>query len=142
MNRQTWDPDRYARNARFVADLGAPLLDVLVPRKGERILDLGCGDGALTVKLVELGAEVVAVDASTDQIAAAEARGLNARVVDGALLSFTEEFDAVFSNAALHWMKPPDRVVDGVWRALRSGGPVRGRDGRQGQCPFGAGRCP
>jgi len=51
MYGQSWDPNRYAKNARFVADLGAPLIDLLAPKAGERILDLGCGDGALTEKL-------------------------------------------------------------------------------------------
>ncbi len=119
---QTWDPDRYARNARFVADLGQPVVDLLAPRAGERILDLGCGDGALTAKLVAFGCEVVGVDGSPLQIEAAGKLGLDARVMDGEHLGFDAEFDAVFSNAALHWMKAADRVIDGVWRALRSGG--------------------
>lgn len=119
---QHWDPDRYARNARFVADLGAPVVELLDPRAGERILDLGCGDGALTTKLVELGCEVVGVDGSPGQIEAARRRGLDAHVVDGEALEFADEFDAVFSNAALHWMRRADRVIDGVWRALRPGG--------------------
>ena len=119
---QHWDPGRYQRNAGFVAELGAPLLDLLKPRRGERILDLGCGDGALTVRLIELGADVVAVDASAEQIAAARARGLDARVMDGQKLSFEAEFDGVLSNAALHWMLDPDAVIAGVWRALRPGG--------------------
>ena len=68
---QTWDPERYARNARFVSDLGMPVVQLLAPRPGERILDLGCGDGALTEKLASLGCEVVGVDASEMQIAAA-----------------------------------------------------------------------
>jgi trans-aconitate methyltransferase len=119
---QTWDPDRYARNARFVSDLGAPVVELLAPRSGERILDLGCGDGALTAKLVETGCDVVGVDGSAAQVAAARARGLDARVMDGEHLTFDAAFDAVFSNAVLHWIKRADDVIAGVWRALRPGG--------------------
>lgn len=120
---QTWDPDRYARNARFVSDLGAPVVELFAPRPGECILDLGCGDGALTKKLVEMGCEVVAVDASAQQIDAAKKLGLNAQVMDGENLGFGNEFDAVFSNAALHWMRNnPDKVIAGVHRALKPRG--------------------
>jgi len=131
---QSWDPDRYARNAAFVPALGQPVLDLLAPRSGERILDLGCGDGALTVKLVAAGADVVGVDASAEQIAAAQAAGLDARVVDGAALDFDAEFDAVFSNAALHWMRDPDAVIAGVARALRPGGRFVAEMGGAGNC--------
>jgi trans-aconitate methyltransferase len=120
--QQTWDPERYARNARFVADLGMPVVELLAPVAGEHVLDLGCGDGALTEKLVALGCTVVGVDGSAEQVAAARARGLDCRVMDGEQLSFDGEFDAVFSNAALHWMKRPDAVIAGVWRALKPGG--------------------
>lgn len=119
---QTWDAERYARNARFVSDLGMPVVELLAPQPGEHILDLGCGDGALAEKLVALGCIVVGVDASANFIAAARARGLDARLADGEQLSFDSEFDAVFSNAALHWMKRPDDVIAGVWRALKPGG--------------------
>jgi trans-aconitate methyltransferase len=119
---QTWDPERYARNARFVADLGMPVVELLAPKPGERILDLGCGDGALTEKLVAMGCTVVGVDGSAAQVAAARARGLDAHVMDGEGLTFDGEFDAVFSNAALHWMKRGDAVIAGVWRALKPGG--------------------
>lgn len=119
---QTWNPEVYARNARFVSDLGQPVVELLAPRPGERILDLGCGDGALTRKLVELGCDVVGVDASPAQIDAARALGLDARVCDGHALDFEGEFDAVFSNAALHWMRDAPRVIAGVHRALRPEG--------------------
>ncbi|MGE5148008.1 MAG: class I SAM-dependent methyltransferase [Candidatus Eiseniibacteriota bacterium] len=119
---QRWDPERYQRTAGFVPALGQPVLELLAPKPGERILDLGCGDGALTVKLVEAGCTVVGVDGSAEQIAAARARGLDAHLMDGHALAFDGGFDAVFSNAALHWMKRPDAVIDGVWRALRPGG--------------------
>jgi trans-aconitate methyltransferase len=119
---QTWDPASYARNARFVSDLGAPVVDLLAPRPGERILDLGCGDGVLTRKLVDLGCEVVAVDSSVPQVEAARALGLDARVVDAESLPFHAEFDAVFSNAVLHWIRRADPMIAGVYRSLRPGG--------------------
>jgi len=127
--QQTWNPEGYARHARFVADLGMPVLELLDPQPGERILDLGCGDGALTEKLVQLGCIVVGVDGSAEQIAAARARGLTAEVMDGQALTFADEFEAVFSNAALHWMKDPAAVIRGVWRALKAGGRFVGEMG-------------
>lgn len=129
---QGWDPRAYSDNARFVSDLGAPVLELLAPQSGERILDLGCGDGALTAKLVESGCEVVAVDASPEMVAATRARGLEAHVADGRALGFESEFDAVFGNAALHWMKPHDLVIAGVWCALKPGGRFVGECGGYG----------
>lgn len=120
---QTWNPEVYAKNARYVADyLGQPVLELLNPQPGERILDLGCGDGALTLKLIEIGCEAVGVDSSAEQIEAARKLGLNAHRMNAAELPFEQEFDAVFSNAALHWMKNPDPVIAGVWRALKPDG--------------------
>lgn len=116
---QRWNPEQYGKNARFVSDLGMPVVELLSPQPGERILDLGCGDGALSYKLVDIGCEVVGVDSSAEMIKAAKSLGLDAHVMDGQSLSFEGEFNAVFSNAALHWMKEPEQVIDGVWRALR-----------------------
>lgn len=121
-NGQVWSADAYARHARFVPELGLPVLELLAPRADERILDLGCGDGLLTETLVATGAQVVAVDAAPDLIAAARRRGLDARLMDGEALAFDQAFDAVFSNAALHWMTQADAVIAGVRRALRPGG--------------------
>jgi trans-aconitate methyltransferase len=129
---QDWDPERYARNAAFVAELGRPVVGLLAPRAGERVLDVGCGDGRLTEVLVEAGCTVVGVDSSPEQVAAARARGLDARVMDGERLAFDEAFDAVFTNAALHWMREPARVLQGVWRALRGGGRFVGEFGARG----------
>lgn len=129
---QTWNPQLYGENARYVPELGAALIDLLDPRPGERILDLGCGDGILTRQLAERGCEVVGVDASPEMIEAALALGVDARLMDGHELSFENEFDAVFSNAALHWMKRPDRVLAGVVRALKPGGRFVGEFGGDG----------
>jgi SAM-dependent methyltransferase len=129
---QTWDPARYIANARFVAELGTPVVELLAPVLGERILDLGCGDGFLTKKLADLGCAVVGVDASAAQVDAARKLGLDARVLDAESLPFEGEFDAVFSNATLHWMKDPDAAIDGAWRALKPGGRFVGECGGEG----------
>ena len=129
---QTWDAANYADNARFVSDLGAPVLDLLAPRPDERILDIGCGDGALTQKIVDAGSTVVAIDHSPSQVEAARKLGLDAHVMEATHLIYADEFDGVFSNAALHWVKPPEAVVAGVARALRSGGRFVGEFGGAG----------
>ena len=122
MTTQQWNPDTYARNARFVSDLGAGVFELLAPRPGERVLDLGCGDGALTEKLVAAGCRVIAIDSSAEQIGAARARGLDARRGRAETLPFKGEFDAVFSNAVLHWIPDAAAVIASVYRALKPGG--------------------
>jgi SAM-dependent methyltransferase len=130
---QTWSAAGYAANAHFVPALGQPVLDLLQPRPGERILDLGCGDGVLTEKLAALGVRVVGVDNSPDMIAAARQRRLDARMMDAKSLTFENEFDAVFSNAALHWVKDdPDAPLAGAFRALVAGGRFVGELGGHG----------
>lgn len=121
-SRQTWAAASYDTHARFVSDLAGGVMNWLDVKPGERVLDLGCGDGVLTAKLGEAGAEVAGVDSSPDFVAAARARGLDVRLMDGEALTFEDEFDAVFSNAALHWMTKAGQVIDGVARALRPGG--------------------
>ena len=129
---QTWDAADYAANARFVSDLGQPVLDLLAPRAGERILDVGCGDGALTEKLVQAGAKVVGVDPAPDLVAAAGARGIDARLIDAQALPFEREFDAVFTNAVLHWIPDLDAALRGIHRALKAGGRFVGECGGHG----------
>lgn len=120
--QQTWDASLYARNGRFVALLVDSLVETLEAKPGERILDLGCGDGFLTQRIAESGATMVGVDSSPQMIAAAKERGVDAHLTSGETLTFDGEFDAVFSNAALHWMSDQDAVLEGVYRALKPGG--------------------
>jgi trans-aconitate methyltransferase len=119
---QTWDPERYSQNARFVSDLGLPVVELLNPKPGERILDLGCGDGALTQKIASLGCRVVGIDSSAAQVEAVRRMGIEAFFMEAEALPFDQEFDAVFSNAVLHWIKRTDQMIAGVWRALKPGG--------------------
>ena len=127
-----WDAADYIQNAAFVPALGAPVLALLNPQAGERVLDLGCGDGVLTKALVEAGASVLGVDASAAMIAAAKERGLDVQLMNGEALTFQSAFDAVFSNAALHWMLDAHAVARGVFAALKPGGRFVGEMGGEG----------
>ncbi len=119
---QSWNAAQYAQQGRFVADLAGGVFQLLAPHSGERILDLGCGDGALTAKIAASGAQVLGIDASASMIEAAQSLGLDARVVNAEELPFEAEFDAVFSNAALHWVRNQEAMLEGAYRALKPGG--------------------
>lgn len=129
---QRWSASDYAKNGRFVQELAGAVFAMLAPRAGERILDLGCGDGVLTAEIKAAGADVVGVDLSDELLAVARMKGLTVRKLDGHALDFVSEFDAVFSNAALHWMRAPHLVVAGVARALKPGGRFVGELGGHG----------
>ncbi|WP_353108319.1 methyltransferase domain-containing protein [Salinisphaera dokdonensis] len=104
-------------------ELARSLVDWLAPQSGERILDLGCGDGVLSRVIAEHGAQVVGFDRSPAFVGAMRENGFEAVQGDGQTLDYDGKFDAVFSNAALHWMRDdPQAVIDGVARALRPGG--------------------
>jgi trans-aconitate methyltransferase len=119
-----WNTGLYDDKHSFVWKHGAALLDLLAPQAGERILDLGCGTGHLTAKIAEAGAEVVGIDASSEM--AAEARRLypNIRfeIADARDFAFDQPFDAVFSNAVLHWVNEPEKAIACVQRTLKPGG--------------------
>jgi len=132
MSEQTWNAQGYQTNAGFVPVLGRPVLELLAPQAGEHILDMGCGDGALTVELVAAGATVVGIDSSPEMIASAREKGLDAHVADAASLALGGAFDAVFSNAVLHWVKDADGAIASAWRALRPGGRFVGEFGGHG----------
>jgi SAM-dependent methyltransferase len=127
-----WVAADYARVGSFVPALGAAALDLLDPKPGEHILDVGCGDGALTRKMVERGATVVGIDNSADMIDAAKAAGLDAHLLDAAQMRFDNEFDAAFSNAAIHWMLDREAVAAAIFRALKPGGRFAGEMGGEG----------
>jgi len=127
-----WDAAEYARVGGFVPALGQAALELLDPQPGEHILDVGCGDGTLTLKIKEAGADVVGIDNSLNMVAAAKARGLDARLMDVADLRFSEAFDAAFSNATLHWVLDKERAARAIWFALRPAGRFAGEMGGEG----------
>ena len=124
-----WDAADYARIGGFVPALGQAALELLDPQPGEHILDVGCGDGTLTLKIKEMGADVVGIDNSLSMVAAAKAKGLDARLMDAAQLKFAEAFDAAFSNATLHWVLDKERAARAIWFALKNGGRFAGEMG-------------
>jgi trans-aconitate methyltransferase len=129
-----WDPELYEARHGFVWKFGEDLVEFLNPQKGERILDLGCGPGQLTNKMAEVGAEVTGLDASPTMIGQARQNYPRLRFVlqDAAAMEFPHEFDAVFSNAALHWMLDAHGVVKAIAKALRIGGRLMAEMGGKG----------
>jgi SAM-dependent methyltransferase len=127
-----WDPADYAKVGAFVAELGGAALDLLDPRPGERILDIGCGEGTLTQKIIARGATVVGIDNSPEMIAAARDNGVDAVLMDAAEMTFAVAFDAAFSNATLHWVLDKEKAAGAIFQALKPGGRFAGEMGGDG----------
>ena len=127
-----WNAADYARVGCFVAELGGAALDLLDPQAGERILDVGCGEGTLTKKIAGRGATVLGIDNSPEMIAAARANGIDAVLMDAADMPFSCEFDAAFSNATLHWVLEKEQAARAIFRALKPGGRFAGEMGGEG----------
>jgi trans-aconitate 2-methyltransferase len=120
----SWDPQDYQKRYAYVFQYGEALLDLLAPQAGERILDLGCGAGQLTAAITQRGAMAFGIDASPEMIAQARTNfpALDFRLGDATNFSVDPPLDAVFSNAALHWVKDAGAVAACVSRALKPAG--------------------
>jgi len=129
---QTWNTDAYATNGRFVATLASAVVELLAPTAGERVLDLGCGHGALTEQIAATGALVTGVDNSPAMLEAARKRDLQVEQHSADELPYNLQFDAVFSNAALHWVREAESAIACMSRAVRSGGRLVLEMGGQG----------
>lgn len=130
---QIWNADAYAQNGAFVHGMAGDVVEWLGAEPGEQILDLGCGDGQLTLRLAQSRAAVRGVDASPEMARAARERGVPVDVAPAEQLPYPDaEFDAVFSNAALHWVRDQDAMMREVHRVLRPGGRFVAEMGGQG----------
>lgn len=129
-----WDPGEYDFAHHYVTDYGRSLVDLLAPQAGERILDLGCGTGHLTQQMAERGAMAVGIDSSAEMIAQARQNypKLRFELADAAGYRAGEPFDAVFSNAALHWIRPPAAVAASIAAGLKQGGRLVAEFGGKG----------
>jgi trans-aconitate 2-methyltransferase len=120
----TWDPALYQGKHAFVWRYGQELIGLLAPRQGERILDVGCGPGQLTAQIADAGAEVTGIDNSPAMLAEARKNypGVRFELVDASRLAYDRQFNAVFSNAALHWVRDAGAAAAGMAQALKPGG--------------------
>lgn len=119
-----WNADLYDDKLNYVSHFGKGIVELLRPQKGERILDLGCGTGDLSYEISKSGAMVTGMDASTQMVVKAREKypSIPFIVGDGETFRTNEKYDAVFSNAALHWMKDAEKVVESIGLALHPGG--------------------
>jgi trans-aconitate methyltransferase len=124
LTAQKWDAEHYNQSFSFIWQYGVGVLDLLAPQSGERVLDIGCGTGHLTAQIAEQGAKVIGIDHSAEMIQSANETypEIEFHQADAANFSFDEPFDAVFSNATLHWVHPPERALECIYSALKPAG--------------------
>ncbi|RXJ93529.1 SAM-dependent methyltransferase [Malaciobacter molluscorum] len=117
-----WNANKYKKHANFVSNLALPVVELLNPKEGEKILDLGCGEGTLALEIKKSGAEVIGVDLSENMVEKTKSKGIEASVKSVTNLDFQNQFDAVFSNAVLHWVKNSELAIQKINQALKKEG--------------------
>jgi len=117
-----WNPKNYNKHTAFVSQLALPVVNLLDPKKEEKIFDVGCGEGTLSVEIERRGAKVIGIDMSQEMIDFSKAKGLEAYVGTVTDLPYDSQFDGVFSNAVLHWVKDARTVVQNIAKVLKRGG--------------------
>ena len=127
-----WNAKEYNKNADFVSKMALPVVELLAPKKDEKILDLGCGDGTLSLEIQKYGAEVIGVDLSADMVEKSQLKGVEASLMSATELTFSDAFDAVFSNAVLHWVDDASLAIANVNQALKINGRFVGEFGGYG----------
>ena len=132
MANQNWSSEDYNKKADYLYELGKPVIELLNPQPGEKILDLGCGTGKLTKIVADMGCDVTGIDADPAMVEATKELGIKAFLHDAEHLNIDGQYDAIMSNGALHWMADQYGVVKGVWKALKPGGRFAAECGGEG----------
>ena len=122
MSTNKWNADNYNKHADFASNLAFPVVALLNPQENERILDLGCGDGTLAVEIEKFSTKVVAVDLSESMVEKTKEKSIEAYIMSATELPYENEFNAVFSNAVLHWVKEPETAISKISNALKTNG--------------------
>jgi len=122
MSTNKWNADNYNKHADFASNLAFPVVALLNPQENERILDLGCGDGTLAVEIEKFSTKVVAVDLSESMVEKTKEKSIEAYIMSATELPYENEFNAVFSNAVLHWVKEPEIAIRKISNALKTNG--------------------
>ena len=117
-----WNPNTYNQHTAFVSELALPVVDLLAPQPGELILDAGCGEGTLALEIQRRSADVIGVDMSAEMVVATRDNGIEAQLASVTDLPFVNKFDAVFSNAMLHWVKDAKGAITQIARSLKPNG--------------------
>ena len=131
-----WNADKYNKHADFVSNLATPVVDLLNPIENEKILDLGCGDGTLAVEIKKFNIKVIAVDLSKSMVKKTKEKNIEAYVMSATELNFNNEFDAVFSNAVLHWVKDSKIAINKINTSLKNNGRFIAEFGGYGNIKF------
>lgn len=117
-----WNPQKYNKHTAFVSQLAMPVVDLLDPKEGEYILDAGCGEGTLAVEIARYGAKIIGIDTSAKMIAQSKEKGIEAYEASVTDLAYEDTFDAVFSNATLHWVKERELAIEQIAKSLKTQG--------------------
>ncbi|HHH53238.1 MAG TPA: class I SAM-dependent methyltransferase [Bacteroidetes bacterium] len=135
-NTNQWNADKYKKHADFVSNLAFPVIELLNPQANEKILDLGCGDGTLAVEIEKFNAKVIAVDLSESMVQKTKEKGIDTFVMSATDLTFENEFDAIFSNAVLHWVKEDAIAIKKISKSLKANGRFIAEFGGYGNIKF------